>query len=50
MVNQAIAARTLTPDGAVSNIADGATGSVIAGLTTATFVWDAATALWYHCV
>ncbi len=50
VINESIAADTVTPAIAgTSHVADGVTG-VLAGLTAQSYVWDAATALWYHSV
>lgn len=47
VVNEAIAANTLTFAAAgTSNVSDG-TGSVIAGVTGRSFIWDAAVSLWF---
>lgn len=47
VVNEAVAANTVTfAASGTSNVADG-TSSVIAGLTARSFVWDSATSLWY---
>lgn len=47
VVNEAVAANTVTFAAAgTSNVADG-TGDAIAGLTARTFVWDSSTSLWY---
>ena len=47
VVNEAAAANTITfAASGTSNVANG-TGTVIAGLTSAKFVWDTATSLWY---
>lgn len=49
VVNEAIAANTITFDVAgTSHVADGVS-TVIPGLTAARFVWDSGTSLWYHC-
>lgn len=48
IVNESVAANTLTMAASgTSNVADG-TSCVILGLTQKTFIWDAGTALWYH--
>lgn len=50
VVNEAIAANTVTfAASGTSNVANG-TASVIAGLTARKFVWDTSTTLWYPCV
>lgn len=47
VVNESVAASTVTfAASGTSNVADGV-ASVIAGLTARTFVWDSSTALWY---
>lgn len=48
IINESIAANTITPAVAgTSHIADGVSG-VIAGLTAKGYVWDSVTALWYR--
>lgn len=48
LINQSIAANSLTMAASgTSNVADG-TSCVIAGLSQKTFVWDSLTSLWYH--
>lgn len=48
VVNESVAANTITfAASGTSNVADGAS-CVIAGLRQMTFIWDAVTALWYH--
>jgi hypothetical protein len=48
VVNEAIAANTVTFDTAgTSNVADGAS-TIIVGLSAARFVWDTGTSLWYR--
>ena len=49
VVNEAVAANTVTfAASGTSNVADG-TSSVIAGLNARRFVWDSGTSLWYPC-
>lgn len=48
VVNEAVAANSLTfAAAATSHVADG-TSDVIAGLTARCFVWDGSTSLWYR--
>ena len=47
VINESAAADSLTMAATGSNVADGSS-CVIDGLTQKTFVWDTATALWYH--
>jgi hypothetical protein len=48
LINESVAASTITFAAAgTSRVADGV-GAVIAGLTQKTFVWDSGTSLWYH--
>src|SRR5690349_18485658 len=48
VVHEGAAANTITMAAAgTSNVADGV-GTVIAGLTAKTFVWDSSTKLWYR--
>lgn len=48
IINESVAASTVTFAAAgTSNVADGV-GSVIAGLTAKAFVWDSVTQLWYR--
>lgn len=50
VINEATGANSVTfAVAGTSNVANG-TSTVIAGLTAATFVWDAGTSLWYHRV
>lgn len=49
VVNEAVAANTVTfAASGTSHVADG-TSSVIAGLNARRFVWDSGTSLWYPC-
>ena len=49
VINEAVAANTITFAAAgTSNVADGVS-SVIAGLNARSFVWDSGTNLWYPC-
>ena len=49
VVNESVAANTVTfAASGTSNVADG-TSSVIAGLNARRFVWDSGTSLWYPC-
>lgn len=49
VVNEAVAANTVTfAASGTSHVADG-TSSVVAGLTARRFVWDSGTSLWYPC-
>lgn len=49
VVNEAVAANTVTfAASGTSNVADG-TSSVIAGLTARRFVWDSGVSLWFPC-
>lgn len=50
VINEAVAANTVTfAVAGTSNVADGV-ASVIAGLKSASFYWDTGTNLWYHSV
>jgi len=51
VINQGSAANTLTfnTTPSTSNVADSATEGNIPGLTARTFVWSAASSLWYRC-